>query len=146
GAPRGRVLAPIVAAGAFLLVLRLPMGKLVSLAAIPDAFTLIPLWRLHVRYPGIGLDHVVDAVAIAACLVFVLVPRRFAWTLAAVVFAFFVLTSFSTGRVVTAQATLARHSTVGTSRDWLERQVPGQVAYLYGGESNSNAVWESVFW
>jgi hypothetical protein len=146
GAPRGRIVAPLVAVCAFLLVFRLPMGKLVSLAAIPDAFTLIPLWRLHVRSPGVNLDHIVDAVAIAACLVFVLVPRRFAWTLAAVLLAFFVLTSFSAGRVVTAQATLARQSTLGTTRDWLERQVPGRVAYLYGGESNSNAVWESVFW
>jgi hypothetical protein len=122
------------------------MGKLVSLAAIPDAFTLIPLWRLHVRYPGVNLDHVVDAVAAAACLAFLLVPRRFAWTLAAVLVAFFALTSFSTGRVVAAQATLARQSTLGSTRDWLQREVPGEVGYLYGGESNSNAVWESIFW
>jgi hypothetical protein len=146
GTPRGRLAAPLVAATAFLLLLRLPMGKLVSLAAIPDAFTLIPLWRLHVRFPGVNLDHVVDLVAAAACLAFVLVPRRLAWALAAALLAFFVLTSFSVGRVVAAQATLVRQSTVGSTRDWLERDVPGPVAYLYAYEVYWNAAWENVYW
>ncbi len=146
GAPRRALAAPIVALAAFLLVLRLPMGKLVSLAALPDAFTLIPLYRLHVRAPSVSLELVVDLVAGAAAVVFVLVPRRHVWALPAALLAFLALTSFSAGRVVTAQATLVRQSTLGATRDWLDREVPGPVAYMYGGEVYWNAAWQSIFW
>ena len=146
GALRRRAVAPAVALVAFLLVLRLPMGKLVSLAALPDAFTLIPLYRLHVRAPSVSLELVVDLAAAAAAVAFVLVPRRFAWSLPAALLTFLVLTSFSAGRVVTAQATLVRQSTLGHTRDWLDRGVPGPVAYVYGYEVYWNAAWENIFW
>lgn len=146
GAVRPRLTAPLVALAAFLLVLRLPMEKLVSLAAIPDAFTLIPLHRLDVRAPGVSLEVVTNLLAAAAALVFVLVPRRRVWILPALVLAFLALTSLSASRVVTAQATLVRRSTLGETRDWIDRAAPGRVGYLYNGEVYWNAVWESLFW
>jgi hypothetical protein len=39
-----------------------------------------------------------------------------------------------------------RQSTLGTTRDWLDREVPGPVAYMYGGEVYWNAAWQSIFW
>jgi hypothetical protein len=146
GAPRPKIAAPLAALAAFLLVLALPMRKLVSLAAIPDSFTIIPLWRLHVRAPGVSLELLVDLIAAAAALVFLLAPRRWAWILPAIVLAFLVGTSFSAGRVVTAQATLVRQSTLGAHRDWIDRSADGPVAYVYGGEVFWNAVWENLFW
>ena len=146
GAPRPPIAASLVALAAFLLVLVLPMGKVVSLAAIPDAFTLIPLYRLHERAPSISLELVVNLSAGVGALLFLLVPRRRAWALPVLVLAFLALTSFSAGRVVTAQATLARHATLGPTRDWVDRTAPGPVAYLYGGQVFWNAVWENAFW
>jgi len=146
GAARPRIVAALTAVGAFLLVVRLPMSKLATLAALPDAFTLIPLYRLHVRSPGVSLDLVVDLIAGAAALAFVLVPRRFVWTLAAVLLVGLSLISLSAGRVVTAQATLVRQSTLGDTRGWIGNEVPGKVAYLYGYEVFWNAVWENIFW
>jgi hypothetical protein len=146
GARRPRIAGGLVALAAFLLVLRLPMEKLVSRAAIPDAFTLIPLWRLQVRSPSISLELVVNLAAALAVSAFALVPRRLAWTLPAALLAFFALTSLSASRVVTAQATLVRQSTLGDTRDWLDREVPGPVAYVYGYEVFWNAAWENIFW
>lgn len=146
GAPRPRLAAALTALAALLLVLELPMGKLVTLAALPDAFTLIPLYRLHVRAPGVSVELVTDLAAAAAAVLFLVVPRRRVWGLAALVLAFLALTSFSAGRVVTAQATLVRQSTLGDRRAWIDHEVPGPVAYVYGGEVYWNAAWQSIFW
>ena len=146
GAPR-RVLAPaLTALVAVLLVLGLPLGKLVSLTAIPDAFTLIPLHRLEVRAPGVSLELVVNLLAAAGALAFVLVPRRRVWVLPTLVLAFLALTSISASRVVTAQATLVRRVTLGEPRNWLDKAADGPVAYMYGGEVFWNAAWENIFW
>ncbi len=146
GAPRPRVAAAACALAAFALLFELPIGRLVSLAAIPDAFTLIPLYRLQVRAPGLSLELVLDALAAAAALAFLLVPRRRVWVLPAVLLAVFPAISLSASRVVTAQATLVGRTTVGHSKSWIDRRAGASVAYLYTGEIFWNAVWESVFW
>ncbi len=145
-APRPRRAAALSALAGFLLLLELPIGKLVSLAAIPDAFTLIPLYRLQVRAPGLSLELVLDVVGAAAALAFVLVPRRRVWLLPAAILVVFAGVSLSASRVVTAQATLVRRSTLAPSRAWIDDRADGPVAYLYTGEIFWNAVWESTFW
>lgn len=146
GAPRARLAAPLAALGALGLVSTLPVEKLVSLAAIPDAFTLIPLYRLGVRAPSVDLELVVDLAAAVAAAAVLLVPRRLAWTLPAALLVGFAAISFSASRVVTAQATLVRQTTLGASKRWIDEAAPSPVAYLYTNEVYWNAVWQSLFW
>jgi hypothetical protein len=148
GAPRPRLATLVTAVVALALLLELPMRKLATHAALPDAFTIIPLWRLSVRWPSVNLELVFDALAVLAVAVFVLVPRRRVALLPVLLLAVLALTSLSTGRVVAAQATIVRVQTSGPSRDWIDRATPpgARVAHLYGGEIFWNAVWQGLFW
>jgi hypothetical protein len=146
GAPRPRVTTAVVAAGAVGVVLALPVGKLVSLAAIPDAFTLIPLYRLQVRSPSVDLQLVVDLVAAAGVAAFVAWPRRFAWALAGAIGLAYAAASVSAGRVVASQATFTKKHALGYFSDWIDRATPRPVTFLYSGEALFSSVWESLFW
>ena len=64
GAPRRRASSYVVAFAAAALVLALPLGRLVHKAALPDAFTLIPVWQLG------SYDVVVWSFAAVAVLAF----------------------------------------------------------------------------
>jgi len=146
GSPRPRIATVLVGAGALLVVLALPVGKLVSLAAIPDAFTLIPLYRLQVHSPSADLQLVVDLVAAAGVSAFLFWPRRHAWALVAVIGLAYAGVSVSAGRVVAAQATYTRQTTLGASPDWIDRATPRPVTFLYSGEALFSTVWENLFW
>jgi hypothetical protein len=146
GAPRPRLTTGLVAAAALGLVLALPMGRLVSFQAIPDAFTLIPLYRLQVRWPSVDLQLVVDLFAAAGVAAFLAWPRRYAWVLVALIGLVYSAASVSAGRTVAAQATLVRRETLGQNRDWIDRATPRPVTFLYSGEALYTTVWENLFW
>ena len=146
GAPRPRLTSLAVALGGLALVLALPVGRLVSLAAIPDAFTLIPLYRLQVRAPAVDLQLLVDLFAAAAVAAFLLVPRRLRLGLPLVIGLFLALASISASRVVTAQATIVRKTAVGDEKRWIDPAAGGPVTYLYSGEVRWDSVWEGLFW
>jgi hypothetical protein len=146
GGPRPRLATAIVASAAVALVLALPVERFVSVATIPDAFTLIPLWRLGVHRPGLSLELVLDLVAAAAALAFALVPRRRLAVLPAVLLLALAVASVSASRVVAAQATLTQPGTVGPVKTWVDRAARGRAAYLYTGDVFWNSVWETAFW
>lgn len=146
GAPRPRAATLLVGVSAFLLVLNLPIRTFVSLAAIPDAFTLIPLWRVQVHWPGANLDVLVEAVAAVAIAVFAVVARRLAWALPLALLVVFAGASVSASRVVEARSTILKGVTLASERRWIDRRASRDVAYLYAGEVYWNAVWLNAFW
>jgi hypothetical protein len=135
-----------VGATALALLLALPMGKLVSLAAIPDAFTLIPLYRLQVHAPHVDLQLVVDLLAAAAVVAFAFVPRRVRFVLPLALGLVLAAVSLSAGRAVAGQASIVRVATVGKDRRWIDDTARGDVAYLHSGEVSWISAWSNVFW
>ena len=146
GAPRPRAATAFVAGAAVALVAALPMNAFVSLAALPDAFTLIPLYRLEIRLGDIDLDLLVTVGAVAAALVFALVPRRFAWSLAALVGIGLAAVSVSASRVVAARSTIEAVKLIPSDKRWIDSRADGDVAYLYAGDAPWSAVWMNQFW
>jgi hypothetical protein len=146
GAPRPRVASSLSAAAALALVAGLPLGTLVSRAALPDAFTLAPLWRLELHTSGGVLRPLAIVLAAGALAAFLFLPRRRAWLLAAVIGVGLAAVSVSASRVVAGQATLVRSDTTGTRPTWIDDAGSGPTAILYGGETNWTAVWAGVFW
>jgi hypothetical protein len=146
GGPRPPVVTPTAALAALALLIWLPVGRLVSVATIVDAFTLVPLYRLAVRAPDVSLDLVVAVAAAAAAAAFVLVPRRLLWTLPLVLGLAFAAASVSASRVVAARATLGQPGSVGPNPTWIDDAGDGQAAYLYTGDIFWTSVWETVFW
>jgi hypothetical protein len=146
GAPRPRLVAPLAALGLVVLVLYLPLGGFVSLAAIPDAFTFIPLYRLQVRSPGFDVELLVDVVASVAAAAFVLVPRRLVLVLPAMVLVVLAAISVHAGRVVAGQAALVRLGSVGDVNRWIDPAADGPVAYLYTGDVLWPSTYALPFW
>ena len=146
GAPRPLLATGAAVAGALLLVAYLPTASFVTAATIPDALTLIPLYRLHVHAPGLSLRLVVLVLAAVAAAAFALVPRRLAWLLPVALLLVFAGASINASRVVAAEATRVQPGTVGAHPRWIDEHARGPVAYLYTGDVYWNSVWESLFW
>ena len=146
GLPRPRIATGAVALGAAGLLLALPVARFVSLPALPDTFTLIPLYRLGVHYPHLNLELVASAVLLVGIAVFIAVPRRLALLLPAALLVVFAAVSVSASRVVAAQATLVQPSTLGPDQRWIDKAAAGPVAYVYTGDVYWSSVWASAFW
>jgi hypothetical protein len=140
GAPRTRLSASLVAFGAVALVLVLPLGKLVHKAALPDAFTLVPVWELG------SYDAVVWGVAGALALAFALLPARALVAIPVALALLFVATSVEASRFVAHEADGLNDAFFAGDPEWVDKTANGDVAYFYDGEPHWNAVWEYVFW
>jgi hypothetical protein len=141
GAPRRRASSYVVAFAAAALVLALPLGRLVHEAALPDAFTLIPVWQLG------SYDAVVWSFAAVAVLAFALLPQRMLVAIPVALALVFAAMSISVSQYVAKEASLLETAFFGESDpEWVDAAAQGDVAYFYDGEAYWNAVWSHVFW
>ena len=141
GAPRKRASSYVIAFAAAALVLALPLGRLVHEAALPDAFTLIPVWQLG------SYDVVIWTFTALAVLAFALLPVRFLIAIPVALAMLFAGMSISVSRYVASKASVLETSFFGESDpDWVDAAADGDVAYVYDGEAHWNAVWSHVFW
>lgn len=146
GGPRPRFAASLVAFTAALFVLNLPVKRLISEGALPDAFSLVPFYRLLVSDPDVNLEIVIFGGATVAAALFALVPRRLLLALPALLIVALSAASVEAGQYVGEQARLQQLKLVGPERRWIDRAVNGPVAYFFDGDFYWNAVWEAVFW
>ena len=149
GCPRPRVATALVVTGCLALLLALPIGRFATEAAEPDAYSMIPLYQLHVHRPGDNLRLAVLVGAAGLLALLVLWPRDARWLLPLAVAALLAAASVSATSVVADQARLYRLSMVGTERTWVDDSVREPVAYLYAGEaawSGGAPPWVNVFW
>jgi hypothetical protein len=146
GAPRPRVRASLVAVLVVAPVLAIPVESFLSAGSLPFSFTAVALERL-LRGDALATQELVifGGAALAAAL-FVVLPRRFAWALAALVFALLGLGSIpaSIGLVDASRTQQARF--LGPVKDWVDRAAAGPTFYLYDGDRDVDAVWENLFW
>ena len=146
GGPRPRIAVATVAVGALLLVVAMPLKRLAPLEAFPNSFTLLPLIRLHARFPGFDVDLLGSAVAAAALAVFALLPRRALWILPAVLLVSFAGISAWASREIGHRARFLEAMSTGPDHRWVDRRADGSVAYLFIGEFNWPGAWENLFW
>jgi hypothetical protein len=146
GVPRPRLATGAVAVGALVLLVALPVDRFVSLPALPDTFTFIPLYRLSVHYPGIDVELVGTVLFLVGLAAFVVVPRRIAWALPAALLLAFAVISVSASRVVAGESALVQPGTLGSDKRWIDKGAGGPVAYVYTGDVYWSSVWESAFW
>jgi hypothetical protein len=149
----------LTAAAAFLpvaLLLTLPLDSLLNISILSDTFGLIPFWRLAAKLAG-GVNDVrivLAAGALAAGIVFAVLPRRIASVLAIVGVAVFLIgSSYSVFSQVQVFARgLDSLTGAGSDRSWIDNAVPAgeQVAFLFGGAADPSAeskiLWETEFW
>ena len=148
GAPRPRVTTTVVLLASLALLATLPT-RFFSEAAEPDAYSAIPLYHLAHAYPGTDVRFFLFAVAVDLALLVLLVPRRYAWTLAAATAVLLAGTSFYVSRVVADQARGFESVMIGTQPTWVDRYTDGPVAFVYAGEaswSGGSPAWVNLFW
>jgi hypothetical protein len=149
GVPRPLLATGIAVAVAAALPGAIPYRDLINVNAVSDTLALLPLWSLEesVVSPG-HVVTVVVLVAIAACVLFLAVPRRFALVLPALVLVYFAAAhkpvegkfrGVSVGSLY-AGITLPQ-------RDWIDRAVGrnADVAAVWTGNADAHAIWENEF-
>ena len=146
--PRPRVVTAAAGAVAIGLLAYLP-PSFVSAAAEPDAFSVIPLYRLEVDNPGTDVRLVLVLVGAGAVALLALWPRDARWLLAVAVGGLLAVASVSVSDIVATQARGFQRITVGPDRTWIDSHVDGPAVYVYGGEldwSGGATAWQNVFW
>ena len=146
GGARVTVTAALAAGAAAAAVCTLPLGALVTENALPDAFTLAPLWRLANATSTHTLTLVVIAGAAGAAVLFMMVPRRCLALLPALLLAAAIAASISASNEVTRQSRLTRLTLVGPDPRWIDRATSRPVTYAYSGWSGWPSVWQTLFW
>lgn len=146
GAPRTYATAAAAGIAAAALVLALPYGRFVGEAAAPDSFTFAATLGLLRSHPGLDATLLIGLPAAVAAVLPALLPRRALPALAAALLVALVVASVSASAEVRAQSRGRQLALVGTDPRWVDQAAGGPVAYVYGGSSYWNAVWENLFW
>jgi hypothetical protein len=146
GGERRYLRTSLLSLAALASVLALPLPRVLSRAALPDAFTLIPLWRLLHGSTESTREAVVFGVAGLAVALFVLLPRRALPVLPVLVLAALAAASVSASGYVEREAKSQLARFVADRKTWIDDSASGPVGYVYAGEPEPNVVWENVFW
>jgi hypothetical protein len=124
----------------------LPLDRLVTISAPPDAPTLSVLYDLRTETSLRTLEiafYLGAALLIVACA---LVPRRGAWALPLVLFAALAGASVAAARHTTQQANALRTTYLGQDRRWIDHAAEGPVTLLHDRPSSWVGIWETLFW
>ncbi len=147
--PRPRAIAWPVAAGSVALVTVLPYTKLIGLPAVSDTTALLPLWSIAPSFGGIGKLHWVVLVAsLGACLLFLLVPVRYALVVPLLVFAYFWVSQKPIeGKYRQASILDLFQGITAPHPDWVDRAAgrDAQVTLIWSGNTDKYSVWENEF-
>ena len=148
GAPRPRVTTVVTLLASLALLATIPI-RFFSEAAEPDAYSAIPFFHLQHAYPGTDVRFFLFFVAGDLALLFLLVPSRYAWTLAATTAVLLGGISIYASRVLRDQAKGFQSVMIGPQPTWIERYADGPVAFVYSGEaswSEGSPAWVYTFW
>ena len=146
GAPRGFFTTSWVALAVAAPLALLPLGRLVTSYAPPDAPTLTALYDLRHTTSLRALEVAFFVGTGAAILLFALLPRRFVWLLPALVLVALAGGSVAAARQAADQAQLRQATYLGPDPRWVDHAARGPVAVLFSHGSGWVGVWESLFW
>ena len=146
GAPRGYWPASIACLLVAVPLVLLPLGKLVTAAALPDAPSLVPLYNLRTASSLSTLELVFYGVVGAALVLFALLPRRALIVLPLLLLLALAGGSVAASRYAADQGRQRQRMFLGSTPTWIDRAAHGPVAYLYQSGTDWTGVWENVFW
>jgi hypothetical protein len=149
GAPRPRVAAPVVAVGLALLIAALPFARFIGVQSTADTLALLPWWNLQEHLITLHQVRLVATLcAVCVAILFLVVPRRYALVLPALVLVYFAVES----RPVESRTTFASRGAVfqgirSVPEDWIDRAVgkSADVAAIWTGKTDVHVIWENEF-
>jgi hypothetical protein len=147
---RRAVLAGAAVAGVLPVFVDFP--KFIATSAVADTFALLPWWWVQDHWISLGqVRWAALGVSLAAAAFFVLLPRRFALVLPALVGGYFGLTTLvvENGRHGIHQASLGKlWAGIRVSQpNWIDRAIGANasVTILRNGATTDETVWENEF-
>lgn len=147
GAPRPQPLTSFVALAVAASVLLLPLDRFAIPAAAADATSTIPLEQLRRLLGESTFGAVYAGTAAVVLLLAVVMPRRGAPALAALVAVGLVASSLSASYEVRERSRAERMSTFADgSPDWIDASGARDVALLVTGDRPWPSAWQQVFW
>lgn len=148
GVPRSQPATSVVGLIASTALLLMPIGKIASSSALPDALTTAPFVMTASRFSFTTAEIMWSAVVAAILLGALLLPSRLAApSLAGLVTALLVATSVSASVEIARRSAEDRVVFFGHGpQDWIDRRAAEPVLYLYAGHPLWNGVWHTAFW
>ncbi|MFO7571271.1 MAG: glycosyltransferase family 39 protein [Gaiellaceae bacterium] len=151
GAPRPRVLAPVAAAIAVLLVVLVPFDRFIDTSAITDTLMLLPFWSLQDRIGAGWIEVAALGLALTLAAAFLFVPRRFALVLPLLVLFLWAAALKPIwwgkhGFERAGQGSLFQ-GIREAERDWIDRALPdgAEAAFLWTGRTDRLTVNQNEF-
>jgi len=124
----------------------LPYQRLITTNAVSDTLTLLPIWSLQTAlFPLEQTALVVVLASMCAAALFVLVPRRYALIMPALILVYFAVSHKSIeGKHKTASVG-ALFAGITLQRDWVDQEVghDASVATIWSGQASPYAIWEN---
>jgi len=149
GLPRGSVWATAAIIVAAALPGALPYSSFIGLNALSDTIALIPLGWIVER--GLEIDDVglvVVLVSAALGLLFLLVPRRYAWVTVLLVLTYFAVSQASIQAKHRQQSLESLYGGISSpplARNWIDRKVGSNanVSVVWTGNTDKFTIWEN---
>ncbi|MGN6799579.1 MAG: glycosyltransferase family 39 protein [Gaiellaceae bacterium] len=142
GGPRPRVITSLTALGVLAVLTTVPWNDLVTPEALPDSLGIAILLDDPLGWKPATVVAVLGALLL---LLFVLAPRLELLTVGVVLLLGWG-TIAASGRIDTATDE-SQVALVGQPRDWIDRNAPSDVAYVYNGDLAAwTVVWQQRFW
>jgi Dolichyl-phosphate-mannose-protein mannosyltransferase len=146
GTPRPARIVAVAALAAAALPGVLPYQRLITTNAVSDTLTLLPIWSLQTSlFPLEQTALVVVLACMCAAALFVLVPRRYALILPALILVYFAVSHKPIeGKHKTASVG-ALFAGITLTRDWIDRDVGHDeaVTTIWSGQTSPYAIWEN---
>jgi hypothetical protein len=147
GGPRPQPATGLVAVCALGLLALLPIKRFSQAAALPDAFSIAPFFKLIEGDPDYDPAFLLLLVGALLLVAFALLPRRLLVLLPAAVLAVLSIQSVMASREVAERATYDDRYLLGGRREWIEEALGDErVALLYTGELYWNGIYQLRFW
>ena len=147
GMPRPQPVTSIAACVVLACAVFLPVGKLVTDKAVPDALMTSPLVELAKVTSDATLVTIWGVVAGALVLLAVLIPRKAAPGLPAIVYVALLGSSVAAEHEMYVRSQFDRSDFFGRSpTGWIDEHAAEDATYLDEGDPLWNAFWQQAFW
>ncbi len=146
GTPRPARIVAVAALAAAALPGVLPYQRLITTNAVSDTLTLLPIWSLQTSlFPLEQTALVVVLACMCAAGLFVLVPRRYALVLPALILVYFAVSQKPIEGKHKAASVGALYAGITLARDWVDRDVGHDeaVTTIWSGQTSPYAIWEN---
>jgi hypothetical protein len=146
--PRLRAWTVVAAAGCVALLAALPYETLIGPSAVSDTFALLPLWNLQAGLvSGADVKPLVVLAGLVVALLFLVVPRRAALLLPALVLGYFAVAHNAVQQRIEEASVGGLYAGIRVEREWIDEALPdgAEATAVWSGNTTVRTIWLNEF-